>query len=150
MIWQSSRKRRIRRIFTPIFAFVRVKFPSEDSHFYALLPPDIQTELQRRTADFRNFFCPSKSIPEMSKHCQKARPLLTSCMIFAPPTYWKFATCVDWALRTSHFPLAGVLLTSVSSVAAPFWWLRDHCVYLLRVLSWLIDVCIIKLSSATP
>ena len=29
---QSSRKRRIRRIFTPIFAFVRVKFPSEDSH----------------------------------------------------------------------------------------------------------------------
>ena len=29
---QSSRKRRFRRIFTPIFAFVRVKFPSEDSH----------------------------------------------------------------------------------------------------------------------
>ena len=29
---QSSRKRRIRRIFTPIFAFVRVKFPSKDSH----------------------------------------------------------------------------------------------------------------------
>ena len=29
---QSSRKRRIRRIFTPIFAFVHVKFPSEDSH----------------------------------------------------------------------------------------------------------------------
>ena len=107
-------------------------------------------ELQRRTADFRNFVCPSKSIPEMSKYCQKARPLLTSCMMFAPPTYWKFATCVDWALRTSHFPLAGVLLTSMSSVVAPFWWLRDHCVYLSRVLSWLIDVCIIKLSSAIP
>ena len=29
---QSSRKRRIRHIFTPIFVFVRVKFPSEDSH----------------------------------------------------------------------------------------------------------------------
>ena len=29
---QSSRKRRIRRNFTPIFALVRVKFPSEDSH----------------------------------------------------------------------------------------------------------------------
>ena len=29
---QSSWKRRIRRIFTSIFAFVRVKFPSEDSH----------------------------------------------------------------------------------------------------------------------
>ena len=117
---------------------------------YALLPPDVQTELQRRTADFRNFFCLSKSIPEMSKNCQKARPLLTSCMMFAPPTYWKFSTCVDWALRTSHFPLAGVLLTPVSSVAAPFWWLRNHCVYLSRVLSWLIDVCIMKLSSATP
>ena len=100
--------------------------------------------------NFKDVPRPSKSIPEMSKNCQKARPLLTNCMMFAPPTYWKFATCVDWALRTSHFPLAGVLMTSVSSVAAPFWWLRDHCVYLSRVLSWLIDVCIIKLSSATP
>ena len=61
--------------------------------------------------------------PRCPKNCQKARPLLTSCMMFAPPTYWKFATCVGWALRTSHFPLAGVLLTSVSSVTAPFWWL---------------------------
>ena len=33
---QSSRKRRIRRIFTPIFAFVHVKFPSEDSHLCAV------------------------------------------------------------------------------------------------------------------
>ena len=33
---QSSRKRRIRLIFTPIFAFVRVKFPSEDSHLRAI------------------------------------------------------------------------------------------------------------------
>ena len=33
---QSSRKRRIRRIFTPIFAFVRVKFPSEDSHLRSI------------------------------------------------------------------------------------------------------------------
>ena len=90
--------------------------------YYALrLPPDVQIELQRRTADFRKEF-----------------------------PYQKFAACVDWALSTSHFPLAGVLLTAVSSVAAPFWWLRDHCVYLSRVLSWLIDVCIIKLSTATP
>ena len=95
-------------------------------------------------------FVRPKSIPETSKNCQKARPLLASCMMFAPPTYRKFATCVDWALRTSHFPLAGVLLTAVSSVAAPFWWLRDHCVYLSRVLSWLIDVFIIKFSTATP
>ena len=69
-------------------------------------------------------FVRPKSIPETSKNCQKARPLLTSCMMFAPPTYRKFATCVDWALRTSHFPLAGVLLTAVSSVAHPF----DGCV----------------------
>ena len=41
------------------------------------------------------------------------------------------------------------LLTAVSSVAAPFWWLRDHCVYLSRVLSWLIDAFIIKFSTAT-
>ena len=33
--------------------------------------------------------------PRCPKNCQKARPLLTSCMMFAPPTYWKFATCVD-------------------------------------------------------
>ena len=33
---QSSRKRRIRRIFTPIFAFVRVKFPSEDSYLRSI------------------------------------------------------------------------------------------------------------------
>ena len=97
----------------------------------------------------RTSFVRPKSIPETSKNCQKAHPLLTSCMMFAPPTYRKFATCVDWALRTSNFPLAGVLLTAVSSVAAPFWWLRDHCVYLSRVLSWLIDVFIIKFSTAT-
>ena len=95
-------------------------------------------------------FVRPKSIPETSKNCQKARPLLTNCMMFALPTYRKFATCVDWALRTSHFTLAGVLLTAVSSVAATFWWLRDHCVYLSRVLSWLIDVYIIKFSTATP
>ena len=36
MVQQSSRKHRIRRIFTPIFAFVRVKFPSEDSHLRSI------------------------------------------------------------------------------------------------------------------
>ena len=95
-------------------------------------------------------FVRPKSIPGTSKNCQKARPLLTSCMMFALSTYLKFGTCVDCALRTSHFPLAGVLLTAMSSVAALFWWLRDHCVYLSSVLSWLIDVCIIKLSPAKP
>ena len=33
---QSSRKLRIWRIFTPIFAFVRVKFPSENSHLRSI------------------------------------------------------------------------------------------------------------------
>ena len=67
-------------------------------------------------------FVHPKSIPETSKNSQKARPLLTSCMMFAPPTYRKFATCFAWALRTSHLTLARILLTAVSSVAAPFWW----------------------------
>ena len=33
---QSSRKCRIQRIFMPIFAFVRLKFPSEDSHLRSI------------------------------------------------------------------------------------------------------------------
>ena len=72
---QSSRKRRIRRIFMPIFAFCTRKISFRWFLFTLyILPPDIQTELQRRTADFWNFFCPSKSIPEMSKNCQKNLP----------------------------------------------------------------------------
>ena len=116
--------------------------------YYALrLPPDVQLNFKDVPRTSEISFVRPKSIPETSKNCQKARPLLTSCMMFAPPTYRKFATCVDWALRTSHFTLAGVLLTAVSSVAATFWWLRDHCVYFSRVLSWLIDVYIIKFST---
>ena len=34
--YQSSRKRRIRRMFTPNFAFVCVKFPSEDSYLRSI------------------------------------------------------------------------------------------------------------------
>ena len=92
--------------------------------YYALrLPPDVQIEFQRRTADFRNFFCPSEIDTRDVQKLSKGRPLLTSCMMFAPPTFRKFATCVDWALRTSNFSLAGVLLTAVSSVAS-----SDGCV----------------------
>ena len=69
-------------------------------------------------------FVRPKSIPETSKNCQKARPLLTSCMMFAPPTYRIFATCVDWALRTSHFPLAGVYWQPCQASQHPF----DGCV----------------------
>ena len=124
---------------------------------YALrLPSDSQIELQRCSADFRNSYCPSEINTHDVYNCQKARLLIMSCMMFAPPTYRKFATCVyrkfatcvDWAYRMSHFLLAGVLLTAVSCVAAPFWLLCDHC--MLSMSSWLIDVCIIKLSPATP
>ena len=129
---QSSQKRRIRRIFMPTFAFVRVKFPSEDSHLRSIATgrPNWTSKTYRGLSKFLLFV--ENRYPRCPKNCQKARPLLTSCMMFAPPTYWKIATCVDWALRTSHFPLAGVLLTSVSSVAAPFWWLLDHCVFVTR------------------
>ena len=113
------------------------------------LPPDVQIELQRRTMDFRNFFCPSeidtRDVQKLSKGPPTFNQLYDVC-----PAYLPEIRCVDWALRTSHFLLAWVLLTAVSSIAAPFWWLRDHCVYLSRVLSWLIDAFIIKFSTATP
>ena len=109
--------------------------------YYALrLPPDVQIELQRRTADFRNSFCPSeidtRDVQKLSKGPPTFNQLYDVC-----PAYLPEIRCLCWL--TSHFPLAGVLLTAVSSVAAPFWWLRDHCVYLSRVLSWLIDVFIL-------
>ena len=59
---------------------------------YALrLPPDGQIERQRRTADFGNFFCLSEIDTRDDQNCQRACPLLMSCMMFAPPTYRKFA-----------------------------------------------------------
>ena len=118
--------------------------------YYALrLPPDVQIELQRRTADFRNFFCPSeidtRDVQKLSKG-PTFNQLYDVCPAFLPVIRY-----LCWlSFKTSRFPLAGVLLTAVSSVAEPFWWLRDHCVYLSRVLSWLIDVFIIKFSTATP
>ena len=112
--------------------------------YYALrLPPDGQIELQRHTTDFWNFFCLSEINTGDVQICQKAHPLLVNCMMFAPPSYRKFATWVDWVYRKSHFPFAGVYLTAVSRVASPRWRLCDHCLYLSSVLSWLIDVCII-------
>ena len=64
--------------------------------YYALrLPPDVQIELQRRTTDFRNFFCLSEIDTEDVKKLSKGPP--TFNQLFAPPTYRKFATCVDWA-----------------------------------------------------
>ena len=114
-----------------------------DIYYAQRLPPDVQIELQRHTVDFRNFFCLSEIDTRDVQKLSKNTPTFNEF-------YRKFDTCVDWALRTSHFLLAGVLLTAVSIIAAPFWWLCDHCVYLSSVLSWFIDVCIIKLPPATP
>ena len=81
--------------------------------YYALrLPPDVQIELQRRTADFRNFFCPSKIDTRDVQNCQKPRPLLTSCMMFAPPTYRKFTTCVHWASKDVPLSACGSFIDS--------------------------------------
>ena len=112
--------------------------------YYALrLPPDVQIELQRRTEDFRNFFCPSEidtwDVQKLSKGPPTFNQLYDVC-----PAYLPEIRNLCW------LSFKGVLLTAMSSVAAPFWWLRDHCVYLSRVLSWLIDVFIIKFSTATP
>ena len=55
--------------------------------YYALrLPPDVQIELQRRTADFRNFFCPSeidtRDVQKLSKGPPTFNQLYDVC-----PTY---------------------------------------------------------------
>ena len=81
--------------------------------YYALrLPPDVQIELQRRTADFRKFFCPSKIDTRDVQNCQKPHPLLTSCMMFAPPTYRKFTTCVHWATKDVPLSACGSFIDS--------------------------------------
>ena len=76
------------------------------------LPPDVQIELQRRTADFRNFFCTSKIDTRDVQNCQKPRPFLTSCMMFAPPTYRKFTTCVHWASKDVPLSACGSFIDS--------------------------------------
>ena len=81
--------------------------------YYALrLPPDVQIELQRRTADFRNFFYPSKIDTRDVQNCQKPRPLLTSCIMFAPPIYRKFTTCVHWASKDVPLSACGSFIDS--------------------------------------
>ena len=55
--------------------------------YAVFMPPDGQIERQRRTTDFWNFFCSAKIDTRDVQNGQKACPLLTSCMMFAPPTY---------------------------------------------------------------
>ena len=146
---QSSRKRRIRRIFTPIFAFVHVKFPSEDSYLRSIATghPNWTSKTYRGLPKFLlSVEIDTRDVQKLSKSPPTFNELYDVC-----PAYLLEIRYLCW-LSFKDVPLSacGSLLTSVSSVAAPFQWLRDHCVYLSCVLSWLIDVCIIKLSSATP
>ena len=119
--------------------------------YYALrLPPDVQIELQRRTADFRNFFCPSeidtRDVQKLSKGPPTFNQLYDVCPAYLPEIRY-----LCW-LSFKDVPLSacGSFIDSRVKRRTPFWWLRDHCVYLSRVLSWLIDVFIIKFSTATP
>ena len=53
--------------------------------YYALrLPPDVQIELQRRTADFRNFFCPSEDVQKLSKGPPTFNQLYDVCPAYLP------------------------------------------------------------------
>ena len=57
--------------------------------YYALrLPPDVQIELQRRTADFRNFFCPSeidnRDVQKLSKGPPTFNQLYDVCLAYLP------------------------------------------------------------------
>ena len=61
-------------------AFVK---PTYNVNYALRLPPDSQTELQRRPADFRNFFCPSKIDTGDVQNCQKPTYIFTSCLKFA-------------------------------------------------------------------
>ena len=76
------------------------------------LPPDLQIELQRCTTDFWNFFCPSEIDTRDVQNYQKLCPLLTSCMMFAPPTYRKFTTCVHWAFKDVPLSACGSFIDS--------------------------------------
>ena len=57
--------------------------------YYTLrLPPDVQIELQRRTADFRNFFCPSeidtRDVQILSKGPPTFNQLYDVCPAYLP------------------------------------------------------------------
>ena len=57
--------------------------------YYALrLAPDVQIELQRRTADFRNFFCPSeidtRDVQKLSKGPPTFNQLYDVCPAYLP------------------------------------------------------------------
>ena len=86
------------------------------------LPPDIQIKLQRRTADFRNFFCLSEIDTRDVQNYKKKTPTFNKLYDVCPAYLSKIHyLCSHWAFKDVHFPLVGVLLTAVSRVAAHFW-----------------------------
>ena len=59
-----------------------------DVYYALILPPDVQIELQRRTADFRNFFCPSeidtRDVQKLSKGPPTFNQLYDVCPAYLP------------------------------------------------------------------
>ena len=116
---QSSRKRRIRRIFTPIFAFVRVKFPSEDSYLRSIATgrPNWTSKTYRGLPKFLlSVEIDTRDVQKLSKSPPTFNELYDVC-----PAYLLEIRNLCW-LSFKDVPLSacGSLLTSVSSVAAPF------------------------------
>ena len=75
---------------------LRVSVKQTYDVYYALrLPPDVQIELQRRTTDFRNFFCPSEIDTRDVQKLSKGPPTFEQLYDVCPASYRKFATCVD-------------------------------------------------------
>ena len=70
-------------------AVVRASIKRTYGVYYALrLPPDVQIELQRRTADFRNFFCLSdidtRDVQKLSKGPPTFNQLYDVCPAYLP------------------------------------------------------------------
>ena len=96
--------------------------------YYALrLPPDVQTELQRRTADFWNFFCPSeidtRDVQKLSKDPPTFNQLYDVCPAYLPEIrYLCWLSFKDVPLSTcasfidSHVKRRGTLLMAVWSL----------------------------------
>ena len=67
-----------------------------DVYYSLRLPPDVQTELQRHTADFRNFFCPSeidtRDVQKLSKSPPTSNELYDVCPAYLPEIRYLFNT----------------------------------------------------------
>ena len=116
---QSSRKRRIRRIFTPIFAFVRVKCPSGDSYLRSIATgrPNWTSKTYRGLPKFLlSVEIDTRDVQKLSKS-----PPTFNELYDVYPAYLLEIRYLCW-LSFKDVPLSacGSLLTSVSGVAAPF------------------------------